>query len=51
MAAGVTPEELSETVYVTAALRAGAGAAHGMMAMKLFLDAQTAASAGTAADH
>jgi AhpD family alkylhydroperoxidase len=33
---GVTAEELSETVYVTAALRAGAAAAHGMMAMKLF---------------
>lgn len=33
---GVTEAELAEAVYVTAALRAGAAAAHGMMAMKLF---------------
>jgi alkylhydroperoxidase/carboxymuconolactone decarboxylase family protein YurZ len=33
---GVSPEELSEIVYITAALRAGAAAAHGTMAMKLY---------------
>lgn len=33
---GATPEELAETVYVTAALRAGGAAAHGLMAMKLY---------------
>lgn len=33
---GVTAEELAEVVYVTAALRAGAAAAHGMMAMKMY---------------
>lgn len=33
---GVTKEEIAETVYVAAALRAGAAAAHGMMSMKLF---------------
>lgn len=31
--------ELAETVYITAALRAGGGAAHGMMAMKLYENA------------
>lgn len=38
-AAGASQEELAETVYVTAALRAGAAAAHGMMAMRMFTDA------------
>ena len=33
--AGVTKEELAETVYITAALRAGGGAAHGLMAMRM----------------
>ena len=36
---GVTEAELAETVYITAALRAGGGAAHGMMAMKLYENA------------
>lgn len=36
---GVTAEELAETVYITAALRAGGGAAHGMMALKLYENA------------
>lgn len=40
-AAGATKEEIAETVYVTAALRAGGGAAHGLMAMRMFLDAST----------
>lgn len=33
---GATEEEVAETVFVTAALRAGAGLAHGMMALKLY---------------
>ncbi|HEY3688554.1 MAG TPA: carboxymuconolactone decarboxylase family protein [Streptosporangiaceae bacterium] len=45
VAAGVTEEELAELTYITAALRAGAGAAHGMLAMKLFKNAQEAHAA------
>lgn len=37
-AAGASQEELAETVYVTAALRAGGAAAHGMMTMRMFTD-------------
>ncbi|MHA7179400.1 carboxymuconolactone decarboxylase family protein [Arthrobacter sp. MDB2-24] len=33
---GATAEELSETVMITTALRAGGGFAHGFMAMKFF---------------
>lgn len=33
---GVSPEEIAEVVYIAAALRAGAAAAHGMMAMKMY---------------
>ncbi|MGN6388952.1 MAG: carboxymuconolactone decarboxylase family protein, partial [Burkholderiaceae bacterium] len=36
---GVTEAELAETVYITAALRAGGGAAHGLMALKLYENA------------
>jgi len=39
---GATPQEVAEVVYVTSALRAGAGAAHGLLAMKLFEGAQAA---------
>jgi AhpD family alkylhydroperoxidase len=35
-AAGVSAEELSETVFVAAALRAGGAVAHGRLALKLF---------------
>jgi AhpD family alkylhydroperoxidase len=38
-AAGVSQEELAEAVYVAAALRAGGVAAHGMMAMRMFMTA------------
>lgn len=38
---GVTRDELAETVYVTAALRAGGAAAHGMMAMRMFTQAES----------
>ncbi|MEO6985991.1 MAG: carboxymuconolactone decarboxylase family protein [Paralcaligenes sp.] len=41
---GVSPEELAETVYIAAALRAGAAAAHGMMALKLYQNAAPAAN-------
>ncbi|MDE2572267.1 MAG: carboxymuconolactone decarboxylase family protein [bacterium] len=34
--AGATREELAETVFVAAALRAGAAATHGALALKLF---------------
>jgi AhpD family alkylhydroperoxidase len=39
---GATPQEVAEVVYVTSALRAGAGAAHGLLAMKLFDSAKAA---------
>jgi AhpD family alkylhydroperoxidase len=38
-AAGATREELAETVFITAALRAGAAGTHGALALKLFDDA------------
>ena len=41
-AAGATREEIVEASMVAAALRAGAGATHGMLALKFF-DAATAA--------
>ena len=34
--AGATREEVAETVFLAAALRAGAAAAHGTLALKLF---------------
>jgi AhpD family alkylhydroperoxidase len=34
--AGVTREELAETVHIAAALRAGAALTHGLLALKLF---------------
>jgi AhpD family alkylhydroperoxidase len=43
--AGVTQEELAEAVYVTAALRAGGAAAHGLMAMRMFTEAEAEKSA------
>jgi AhpD family alkylhydroperoxidase len=33
---GASKEELAEVVYIASAMRAGAAAAHGMLAMKLF---------------
>ncbi len=35
-AAGGSPEELVEAAFIAAALRAGGGATHGAMALKLF---------------
>lgn len=40
---GLTPAELAEIVYITSALNAGAAAAHGMLAMKLYEHAAEAA--------
>ncbi|MES2015222.1 MAG: carboxymuconolactone decarboxylase family protein [Pseudomonadota bacterium] len=37
--AGATREEIAETVFIAAALRAGAAVGHGMMAMRLFDEA------------
>jgi AhpD family alkylhydroperoxidase len=34
--AGVTREELAETVHIAAALRAGAAETHGLLALKLY---------------
>lgn len=34
--AGATREELAETVFIAAALRAGAAVGHGLMAMRLY---------------
>jgi AhpD family alkylhydroperoxidase len=45
---GVTPEELAEIVYIASALKAGAAAAHGMLAMKLYMHAADAATAAAA---
>jgi AhpD family alkylhydroperoxidase len=42
--AGATREEIAEVVFVAAALRAGAAATHGTLALKLF-DAASAPSA------
>ena len=35
-AAGVSQEELAETVFIAAALRAGAAVGHGLLALRLF---------------
>ncbi len=37
--AGVTREELAETVHIAAALRAGAALTHGLLALRLFDEA------------
>jgi AhpD family alkylhydroperoxidase len=42
-AAGATHEELAETTFIAAALRAGGAVAHGRMAMKLYEQASEAA--------
>ncbi len=43
--AGATREELAETVFITAALKAGAAVGHGLMALRLFDDASVKAAA------
>jgi AhpD family alkylhydroperoxidase len=40
VAAGASKEELAETVFIAAALRAGAAVGHGLMALRLFNEAQ-----------
>ena len=41
---GATQEEISEAIFIAAALRAGAGMAHGFQAMKHFVHTTEAAS-------
>lgn len=40
---GASEAEIAETVFITAALRAGGGMAHGLMAMKMYGNAAAAA--------
>jgi AhpD family alkylhydroperoxidase len=42
---GATAEEIAELTYITAALNAGAAAAHGMLAMRLYREAVEAGQA------
>jgi AhpD family alkylhydroperoxidase len=44
---GATDEEIAETTYITAALRAGAAYTHGMLAMRYFDEAEASAPAHT----
>ncbi|MFZ6746287.1 carboxymuconolactone decarboxylase family protein [Undibacterium sp. JH2W] len=39
LSTGATREELAEVVFITAALRAGAAVAHGLLALRLFDEA------------
>jgi AhpD family alkylhydroperoxidase len=39
--AGASREELAETVFITAALRAGAAVGHGLLALRLFNEASS----------
>lgn len=48
VAEGATEQEVAETIFVTAALRAGGGMAHGFQAMKHFVAASTARTGPTA---
>src|SRR4051812_4653717 len=43
--AGATREEIAETVFIAAALRAGGAVGNGLMAMRLFEEASAAKSA------
>ena len=42
---GASKQEIAEVVYIASAMRAGAAAAHGMLAMKLFMDASESVAA------
>lgn len=44
--AGATREEIAETVFIAAALRAGGAVGNGLMAMRLFEEESTAATNG-----
>lgn len=48
---GATQEEIAETVFIAAALRAGAAYTHGMVAMRYFDDAEAAPAEHTSARH
>ncbi len=43
--AGVSKEELAETVFIAAALRAGAAVGHGLMATRLFCEERSGQNA------
>ena len=41
-AAGATPEEMAEVVFLTAAIKAGAAVGHGQMVMRMYSEAPAA---------
>ncbi len=43
-AAGATPEEMAEVVFVTAAIKAGAAVGHGQMVMRMYGEAPSPAA-------
>ncbi len=43
-AAGATPEEMSEVVFLTAAIKAGAAVGHGQMVMRMYSEAPSPAA-------
>jgi AhpD family alkylhydroperoxidase len=45
--AGATREEIAETVFIAAALKAGAAVGHGLLAMRMFDEAAAAGNPGT----
>ena len=47
--AGATKEEIAETVFMAAALRAGGAVGHGLLTMKLFEEAESRLRADAAA--
>lgn len=46
VAAGVSKAELAEAIFIASALRAGAAVGHGLLALRLFGEAEAAASDG-----
>ena len=47
-AAGATPEEMAEVVFITAAIKAGAAVGHGQMVMRMYSEAPSAAASAEA---
>ena len=43
-AAGATPEEITEVVFLTAAIKAGAAVGHGQMVMRIYSEAPSPAA-------
>ena len=44
-AAGATPEEMAEVVFITSAIQAGAAVGHGQMVMRMYAEAASPAAA------